>query len=84
MSIKILKKIKSEKDKKNYSFAKNGWEYYETIFKINNEYFRGIINIGINNNNNRTLYDITSIKKTPAIGKVDESTVDLIGTSSNN
>lgn len=70
----VSKKISESTDKKNHAFAKDGWEYYETTFNIDGNYFTGILNIG-KNGTQKTLYDITNIKKTTQNGKLDNSSV---------
>lgn len=73
---------KTEADKKNHSFAKDGWEYYLTNFKVDNIDFTGIVNIGVNGEN-RTLYDINQIKKTTHNDKAENSAAISIGSSFN-
>ena len=74
--LSVSKKISESSDKKNHSFAKDGWEYYQTLFNIDGNYFTGILNIG-KNGNQKTLYDINNIKKTTQNGKLDNSSVIL-------
>lgn len=64
--VKISKYQNSTKDDGRHSFAKDGWDYYKTIFKVNGKTFEGLVNIG-KNGNVKTLYDITSIKEIPHI-----------------
>lgn len=52
----------SSKDDGRHNFAKDGWDYYKTIFEVNGERFEGIINIA-KSGNKKTLYDITKIKR---------------------
>lgn len=70
--LKISRKIGESKDEKKHTFARDGWEYYKTIFHINNSYFEGIINIG-KSGEYRTLYDINNIKKTSLNSNLDKS-----------
>ena len=69
-------KVSEISDKKNHSFAKDGWECYQTLFNIDGNYFTGNLNIG-KNGNQKTLYDINNIKKTTQNGKLDNSSVIL-------
>lgn len=52
----------SVQDDGRHPFAKDGWDYYETIFKVGDNLFTGLINIG-KSGNKKTLYDITNIKR---------------------
>ena len=74
--LSVSKKNSESFDKKNHSFAKDGWEYYQTLFNIDGNYFTGILNVG-KNGNQKTLYDINNIKKTTQNGKLDNSSVIL-------
>ena len=74
--LSISNKVSESSDKKNHAFAKDGWEYYKTTFKIDNNYFTGILNVG-KNGIQKTLYDINNIKKTTQNGKLDDSSVIL-------
>ena len=65
--------IKTEADQKNHAFAKDGWEYYLTTFKVDDSYFTGVANVGVNGDT-RTLYDINQIKKTTHNDKVENTT----------
>lgn len=52
----------SSKDDGRHSFAKDGWDYYKTIFKVGDKTFTGLINVA-KTGNKKTLYDITNIKR---------------------
>lgn len=78
--LNVSKLIKTEADEKSHSFAKDGWEYYLTTFKVNDNYFTGVINVGVNGDT-RTLYDINQIKKTTHNDKVENTTAISIGSS---
>lgn len=52
----------SAQDDGRHLFAKDGWDYYETIFKVGDNTFTGLINIA-KSGNKKTLYDITNIKR---------------------
>lgn len=60
--LKISKYQYSRKDDGRHPFAKDGWDYYETIFNVAGKMFKGLINIG-KSGNKKTLYDITQIKR---------------------
>ena len=60
--LSISKYQNSSTDDGRHPFAKDGWDYYETTFKIGDNVFTGLINIG-KNGNKKTLYDITNIKR---------------------
>lgn len=60
--LSISKYQKSATDDGRHSFAKDGWDYYETTFKVGDNLFTGLVNIG-KNGNKKTLYDITNIKR---------------------
>ena len=60
--LEISKFIKSESDDGRHIFAKNGWDYYETVFKVGNKTYSGWLNIA-NGENGKLLYDITNIKE---------------------
>ena len=76
--LNVSKLIKKETDKKNHAFAKDGWEYYQTTFKLNDSYFTGVANVGVNGDN-RTLYDINQIKKTTHNDKAGNTAAISIG-----
>ncbi len=52
----------SSKDDGRHSFAKDGWDYYKTVFKVNGVKFEGLINIA-KDGNKKTFYDVTKIKR---------------------
>lgn len=64
--VKISEYQYSRQDDGRHSFAKDGWDYYKTIFEVNGKTFEGLVNIG-KNGTQRTLYDITNIKEMPHI-----------------
>lgn len=63
----------SKPDDGRHNFAKDGWDYYETTFKVGDNTFTGLINIG-KNGNKKTLYDITQIKKANGISSEVKNT----------
>lgn len=60
--LEISKLIKSEPDDGRHIFAKDGWDYYETVFKVGDKTYSGWLNIA-NGKNGKLLYDITNIKE---------------------
>lgn len=52
----------SRPDDGRHDFAKDGWDYYKTIFEVDGKRFEGLVNIG-KNGKEKTLYDITNIKE---------------------
>lgn len=62
----------SKSDDGRHVFAKDGWDYYKTIFTVGNKTFEGLVNIG-KNGNKKTLYDITNLKEVPYIGTSDKT-----------
>ena len=52
----------SSKDDRRHSFAKDGWDYYKTVFEVNGVKFEGLINIA-KDGNKKTFYDVTKIKR---------------------
>lgn len=79
--IEISTKIAEKDDKKSHAFAKDGWEYYQVTFKIERAFFTAILNIG-KSNKEKTLYDITNIKKDALNGELGEPSVILKKSSS--
>lgn len=60
--LSISKYQNSSIDDGRHPFAKDGWDYYETVFKVGDNLFTGLINIG-KSGKKKTLYDITKIKR---------------------
>lgn len=52
----------SKPDDGRHPFAKDGWDYYETTFKVGDNLFNGLVNIA-KSENKKMLYDITNIKR---------------------
>lgn len=75
----------SRVDDGRHGIAKDGWDYYKTIFRVNDSTFEGLINIA-KNGNTKTLYDITRIKKTSLVGldETSSSTTRATSFSDNN
>ncbi len=63
----------SNSDDGRHNIAKDGWDYYKVNFRVGNNNFEGLINIA-KNGNQKTLYDITRIKKTSRVGSDNKST----------
>ncbi len=60
--LEISQYIKSETDDGRHIFAKNGWDYYETVFKVGDKKYSGWLNIA-KGDKGKLLYDITNIKE---------------------
>lgn len=60
--IKSSEYLYSKTDDGRHKFAKDGWDYYKTIFDVNGTKFEEIINIA-KDGNKKTFYDITQIKR---------------------
>jgi len=52
----------SSKNDGRHSFAKDGWDYYKTVFEVNGVNFEGLINVA-KDGNKRIFYDVTKIKR---------------------
>ena len=78
--LKISEYQYSRADDGRHGIAKDGWDYYQTIFKVDNNFFEGLINIA-KNGDNKTLYDITKIKKTSLVGLDDKTSSTARATS---
>ncbi len=79
--LEISQFIKSEPDDGRHVFAKDGWDYYETVFKVGNKTYSGLLNIA-NGKNGKLLYDITNIKERASNYSV--KTVSVANSSYNN
>lgn len=79
--LEISKFIKSETDDGRHVFAKDGWDYYETVFKVGNKTYSGWLNIA-KGENGKLLYDITNIKERASNYSV--KTVSVANSSINN
>lgn len=66
--LEISKKI-NEKPKNKTTAQYDNYEYYEFQFKIDNQSFSGIVNVGIDSNGNKHFYEINNIKKTSGISE---------------
>lgn len=74
----------SNQDDGLHGIAKDGWDYYKVNFKVGNQMFEGLINIA-KNNDTKTFYDITRIKKTSRVGSDNKSvTTNVTSFSGNN
>lgn len=54
--------LRHENDDGSHPEATGGWDYYETVFRLNGQEFTGIVNV-LNGDGFRTLHDITGIKE---------------------
>lgn len=60
--LEIAQKVDSSLPSKENSKYSN-WEYYKFDFNLNGENFEGLVNIGIDSNNNKHFYEVNNIKK---------------------
>lgn len=79
--LEISQFVKSEPDDGRHIFAKNGWDYYETVFKVGNKTYSGLLNIA-KGEKGKLLYDITNIKERASNYSV--KTVSVANSSINN
>lgn len=68
----------SNNDDGRHSFAKDGWDYYETTFRIGNREYIGLLNIA-KNGNKKMLYDITNLKRNTLISSPVNTATESIG-----
>ncbi len=68
----------SKPDDGRHSFAKDGWDYYETTFKVGNYTYTGLVNIA-KNGNKKMLYDITNLKRNTLISSPVNTATESIG-----
>ena len=67
-ALEISKKTQVALPSKETSKYKS-WGYYKFNFKLDNQNFSGVINIGIDSQGNRHFYEINNIKKTSGISE---------------
>ena len=67
--LEISEKISMSSPSKENSRYSN-WEYYKFNFKLNEQEFSGIVNIGIDSTGNKHFYEINNIKKTSGISGI--------------
>lgn len=68
----------SKPDDGRHSFAKDGWDYYETTFKVGDNIYTGLVNIA-KNGNKKMLYDITNLKRNTLISSSVNAATESIG-----
>lgn len=68
----------SKPDDGRHSFAKDGWDYYETTFKVGDNIYTGLVNIA-KNENKKMLYDITNLKRNTLISSSVNTATESIG-----
>lgn len=68
----------SKPDDGRHSFAKDGWDYYETTFKVGDNIYTGLVNIA-KNGNKKMLYDITNLKRNTLISSSVNTATESIG-----
>lgn len=64
--LEVSKYKYSALDDGRHNFAKDGWDYYETTFKVGDKTYTGLINVA-KNGNKKMLYDITNLKRNTQI-----------------
>ncbi len=79
-ALNISEKVSAKSPIKSNSKYSN-WEYYNFNFEINGNKFSGLINIGIDSNNNKHFYEINNIKR---IGVSETSLKESTNPSINN
>lgn len=67
--LQVSNKIKNAPPSKPNSKYQS-WEYYKAHFKIENNFFEGLVNIGIDSEGNKHFYEVNCIKKTSGISDV--------------
>lgn len=73
----------SRPDDGRHKIAKDGWDYYKTVFEVNGKKFEGLINIA-KSGNKKTLYDITKIKELVEPYSTSDKSFSVSSTNSNN
>lgn len=68
----------SKSDDGRHPFAKDGWDYYETTFKVGDRTYTGLVNIA-KNGNKKMLYDITNLKRNTLISSPVNTATESIG-----
>lgn len=68
----------SKSDDGRHTFAKDGWDYYETTFKVGDIMYNGLVNIA-KNGNKKMLYDITNLKRNTQISSPVNTATESIG-----
>lgn len=76
--LSISKYKYSKQDDGRHPFAKDGWDYYETTFKVGNKIYTGLVNIA-KNGNKKLLYDITNLKRNTQISSPVNTATESIG-----
>lgn len=67
--LEISEKINSALPIKSNTKYPN-WEYYKIRFQLGNQTFEGKVNIGVDNDGNKHLYEVNNIKKTAVYRKL--------------
>ena len=73
----------SANDDGRHPFAKDGWDYYRTVFEVDGIKFEGLVNIA-KSGNKRTFYDITNIKRISQNRSTSDNSFSTSLTNSNN
>ncbi len=81
--IKISEYKYSRPDDGRHKIAKDGWDYYKTVFEVDGKKFEGLVNIA-KSGNKKTLYDITKIKELAEPYSTSDKSFSVSSTNSNN
>lgn len=73
----------SRPDDGRHKIAKDGWDYYKTVFEVDGKKFEGLVNIA-KSGNKKTLYDITKIKELVEPYSASDKSFSVSSTNSNN
>lgn len=76
--LEVSKYKYSALDDGRHNFAKDGWDYYETTFKVGDKTYTGLINVA-KNGNKKMLYDITNLKRNTQISSPVNTATESIG-----
>lgn len=73
----------SSNDDGRHRFAKDGWDYYKTVFEVDGVKFEGLVNIA-KSGNKKTFYDVTNIKRISQNRSASDKSFSTSLTNSNN
>ena len=73
----------SSNDDGRHRFAKDGWDYYKTVFEVDGVKFEGLVNIA-KSENKKTFYDVTNIKRISQNRSASDKSFSTSLTNSNN
>lgn len=73
----------SSNDDGRHRFAKDGWDYYKTVFEVDGVKFEGLVNIA-KSGDKKTFYDVTNIKRISQNRSASDKSFSTSLTNSNN